>query len=260
VSIFMLLVILPSQWDAYTMSPQPQHLAVRRTITNTKQLFGKDKRVNPFFLSLSIRVRDGISNLKVNANNESNNDNSKKRRRRKQQPVTVSSDVPNVSSQKQPQMETVIRDDDYDNNVDGGSVTRQQQPDTMVEDDSYVDRTTINEIAKYKFQNVLDGNVPTSNVNIDFIENSNINSNDPIQTQVQASELVNTISSSVSNAILLPDIKEARKRKQMEEEMTRIQQEQDEQKVKIKRTDKEAFRKVSDYFLFYFLVHQCTIC
>lgn len=49
---------------------------------------------------------------------------------------------------------------------------------------------------------------------------------------------------SSSNAIPLPDIKEARKKKQMEEELARMEQEKEEQKVRIKRSDKEAFAKV----------------
>jgi hypothetical protein len=45
-------------------------------------------------------------------------------------------------------------------------------------------------------------------------------------------------------AIPLPDIKEVRKRKQLEEAMARMEEEKEEKKVKIKRSDKEAFVKV----------------
>ena len=53
-----------------------------------------------------------------------------------------------------------------------------------------------------------------------------------------------------SETIPLPDIKEARKRKQMEEELARMEQEKEAQKVKIKRSDKEAFAKASAVFCF----------
>ena len=48
-----------------------------------------------------------------------------------------------------------------------------------------------------------------------------------------------------SQAIPLPDIREALKKKQMEEELARAQEEEEEQRVLIKRSDKEAFAKVS---------------
>ena len=44
----------------------------------------------------------------------------------------------------------------------------------------------------------------------------------------------------------MPDIKEARKRKLMEEEIAALEQEKENDKVKIKRSDREAFLKVSD--------------
>lgn len=47
-----------------------------------------------------------------------------------------------------------------------------------------------------------------------------------------------------SDAISLPDIKEARKRKQLEEEMARMEQDREEQRVRIKRTDKKAMARV----------------
>jgi len=47
-------------------------------------------------------------------------------------------------------------------------------------------------------------------------------------------------------AIPLPDIKEARKRKQLEEEVARFEQEQEKNRPKISRKDKEAFVRVRD--------------
>lgn len=46
------------------------------------------------------------------------------------------------------------------------------------------------------------------------------------------------------NAIPLPDIKEVLKKKEMEQELARIEEEDDEQKVKIKRGDRKALLKV----------------
>lgn len=65
---------------------------------------------------------------------------------------------------------------------------------------------------------------------------------EPIQSTATASE---ESGNSDNTAIPLPDIREARRRKEIEEELARTEQEKEEQKVKIKRSDKEAFRKVS---------------
>jgi hypothetical protein len=51
-------------------------------------------------------------------------------------------------------------------------------------------------------------------------------------------------SGATDGAIPLPDIREARMRKRVEEEMAKMEQEKDENRVKIKRSDKEAFRRV----------------
>jgi hypothetical protein len=50
-------------------------------------------------------------------------------------------------------------------------------------------------------------------------------------------------------AIPLPDIKQALKKKEMEEEIARFEEEKEVNKVRIKRTDKEAFRKVRQIIL-----------
>ena len=46
------------------------------------------------------------------------------------------------------------------------------------------------------------------------------------------------------DAIPLPDIKQARKKKEMEAQLARMEEEKEEKRVKIKRSDSEAFRKV----------------
>jgi hypothetical protein len=232
-----LLVIIPLYLDAYIVSLHPK-FDVRCTITKTKQLFLTDKRVTFNFLSHQTRVRNDILNLYAENGSKSSDGTKKRRRRKQQQPTTVPSEVKTVSSQQQ-QIENLRidqSDSESDSGIDDNKSVIEQQPDTTLDD-----LKTINEIANYKFQNVDDTILPS--VNVDYADKggSKINTNDILQTQVPTTES----SSSVSNAIPLPDIKEARKRKQMEEEMARIQQEQDEQKVKIKRTDKEAFRKVS---------------
>ena len=50
-------------------------------------------------------------------------------------------------------------------------------------------------------------------------------------------------------AIPLPDIKEALKKKEQEEQLARMEEEKEANKIKIKRTDKEALLKVSPKIL-----------
>jgi hypothetical protein len=47
-----------------------------------------------------------------------------------------------------------------------------------------------------------------------------------------------------SGAIPLPDIKQVLRKKFMEEELSRIEEEQEDQQVKIKRTDRKAMARV----------------
>lgn len=53
-----------------------------------------------------------------------------------------------------------------------------------------------------------------------------------------------TSSSSSDESIPLPDIRQARKRKQEQEEQEKLEEEREAQRVRIKRSDKEAFTKV----------------
>jgi hypothetical protein len=150
------------------------------------------------------------------SSSSSSNDSPKKKRRRKQ-PTNALSDT--TSTQTQQQSKTFVKEE-FD------------ETDDMKD----VDLTMMNEIAKYEFQNQLDVSTLTPTPGV-VDDDAAINY---LEAPLQSSSSTST----VSGAIRLPDIKEARKRKQMEEENARIQQEQDEQKVKIKRTDKEAFRRV----------------
>ena len=49
---------------------------------------------------------------------------------------------------------------------------------------------------------------------------------------------------STDNALPLPNISQVLKKKELEEELARIAEEKEENKVKIKRTDRKAFLKV----------------
>jgi hypothetical protein len=60
--------------------------------------------------------------------------------------------------------------------------------------------------------------------------------------QLNEEDMVDT--GSPNTAIPLPDIREARKRKEMMEEVARVEEDKEDQRVRIKRTDKEAFRKL----------------
>ena len=137
----------------------------------------------------------------------STDDSPKKKRRRKLS--TASTDAPSQSGEMASNVE-------LNETEEQGSMLPNQSPRASI------DLAMMNEIARFEFQNTQ------NDAGIDLLEPSQ-----------------QSTTSAVSGAILLPDIKEARKRKQMEEEVARLQQQQDDQKIKIKRTDKEAFRRVS---------------
>jgi hypothetical protein len=147
----------------------------------------------------------------------SNDSGEKKKRRRKNPPTVPIQDSIQVVSQ---QPAVVEGGNDRMVEVDNGRETIQPPPLTTT---TPADRTTIMaDLARLEF--------PNDN-------NNNNNINNPSSEEPSSTTL--------SGAIALPDIKEARKRKQMEEEMARVELEKEEQKVRIKRTDKEAFRRVS---------------
>ena len=52
-----------------------------------------------------------------------------------------------------------------------------------------------------------------------------------------------------SSAIPLPDIKDALQKKEIEKELARVEEEKEQSRPKIKRSDKEAFAKVNKIFL-----------
>jgi hypothetical protein len=160
---------------------------------------------------------------------EKNNTN-KRKRRRKKQPSTIQ--VTSTTTAPQLEKTTVIRedigaiDDDDDNQSLGESLTPQ-------------DIAAIADVARFEFQKDKEFSMgTTAATNAPDSNNNNPSADDAIATAAS------TQSVTPANAIPLPDIKEARKRKQMEEELAKIEQEQEANKVKIKRSDKEAFRKV----------------
>lgn len=165
-------------------------------------------RCQPAFL-IQQRTRIDQSFFVLHADERGiSNDSPKKKRRRKQ---PASSDTTSDQVQR-------------------SSVVDEEPNDTSTMND--IDLTMMNEIARYEFENKMDA------PKLPNVVDDTINLFEPQQSTTSSA------ASTVSGAIPLPDIKEARKRKQMEEENARIQQEQDEQKVKIKRTDKEAFRRL----------------
>jgi hypothetical protein len=161
-----------------------------------------------------------IGPLHASAEGTGGNNKNKRKRRRKKQPaidVTTTTD-PQVgsSSSSSPSVQeksTVIRDDIGD--IDDDEPLTPQ------------DKATIADVARFEFQKDKEFSMGVAN-------------------KVAATTTNPAPSTQPANAIPLPDIKEARKRKQMEEELAKVEQEQKENKVRIKRSDKEAFRKVRE--------------
>lgn len=151
---------------------------------------------------------------------------SKRKRRRKQQPGTVTETPPPPASTafvetKQEIAPTVAA------SVETSPPTLESSlPDTLGEQEELGegDLAAISDVAKFEFK----GSTPDITKGVQDA---------PVATEAAAE--------TPDGAIPLPDIKEARKKKLMEEELAKMEQEQEEQKVRIKRSDKEAFAKVS---------------
>lgn len=133
---------------------------------------------------------------------------SKRRRRRKKPPAAPAQDPVKVS---QP---TIVE----------GLEQEDEEGLTKADDD---DLAVISDVAKFEFQT-------DKELTMGVVQDKEIVEETSTSSAVEPS----------SNAIPLPDIKEARKKKQMEQELARLEKEQEEQRVKIKRSDKEAFTKV----------------
>jgi hypothetical protein len=210
ITLLFLLATRFSQLDAYTVHVSHTHT---RAATTTQHC---SLKCEPARL-IRKHARNDQRFFVLNADERgSSNDSPKKKRRRKQ---PASADATSAEVQRR-------------------SVLDEELNDTSTMND--IDLTMMNEIARYEFENKIDAPTLTALPNV---VDDTINLLEPQQSTASAA------ASTVSGAIPLPDIKEARKRKQMEEENARIQQEQDEQKVKIKRTDKEAFRRVSRFLI-----------
>lgn len=215
--IATILILVVCNWNgvyAWVVVVDP----VRMNPTNTRQL-------HP--IRTSTRWGDttttpiAIGPLHASAEGTGGNNKNKRKRRRKKQPaidVTTTTD-PQVgsSSSSSPSVQeksTVIRDDIGDIDDDDEPLTPQ-------------DIATIADVARFEFQKDKEFSMGVAN-------------------KVAATTTNPAPSTQPANAIPLPDIKEARKRKQMEEELAKVEQEQKENKVRIKRSDKEAFRKVRE--------------
>jgi len=136
---------------------------------------------------------------------------SKRKRRRKKPPAAPAEDPVKVSQEK---VEGLVREEVDDDDDD--------EPEMLTKEDMAV----IGDVAKFEFQ--MDKEIAMGVIDDD-------------------TKAASDSSSSMSNTIPLPDIKEARKKKQMEEELARQEKEKEEQKVRIKRSDKEAFARVRSF-------------
>ena len=99
------------------------------------------------------------------------------------------------------------------------------------------DMTLMGEIARFEFQTDRELSMGA----VQLLANAD---DKTVNAAATAADPTTSNGEGVSNVIPLPDIKEARKKKQMEEELNRMEQEKEEQKVRIKRSDKKAFARV----------------
>lgn len=111
--------------------------------------------------------------------------------------------------------------------IDGLLMDEEEAENTVL---SKSDVALIDEIAKFEFQTDKDFSLRAALLDDD--------------SKAAANNAASFADGRASNAISLPDIKEARKKKQMEEELARMEQEKEETKVRIKRSDKAAFARV----------------
>ena len=177
----------------------------------SKNRFSGDKVVinSPFGIHENKLILNPMLELPISITRlEATKSNSNKKRRRKN-PPTSGSPPPNVEYEDE-----ILEDVDDLGNIE-------------------LDKNTVNEdTASFEFQKEMKFDKSVSMIT-KGIQDA------PIQ-----STTTTTTDDDQSIAIPLPDITQARKRKQMEEELLRMEEEKEKQKVRIKRTDKEAFRKV----------------
>jgi hypothetical protein len=159
---------------------------------------------------------------------------SNKRRRRKSPPAVPGKDPIKISQEK---IEI----------VDGNNIMQVADDDDDDDDGDYTDEQVkmnnkdllmLNEIARFEFQKDKEMTMGIP---------------DDTKLSLSSSSSVADSSSSIQAAIPLPDITEARRLKQEQNELQRLEQEQVETKIRIKRTDKEAFRKVCRICINFFL-------
>lgn len=169
--------------------------------------------LNRPYVSSSMITRTTISTTQLGA---TDNMEGKRKRRRKSPPGAPTKDPIKVSQEKI----DGLKDDTIKQGIENDN------DDDDVELKTRKDLSMLNEIARFEFQKDKELSMAIQD---DY-----------------TSETTSTSGSSDDKplSIPLPDITEVRKRKQMEEEMKQLEKEAEETKVRIKRTDKVAMRKV----------------
>jgi hypothetical protein len=145
-----------------------------------------------------------------------------KRRRRKSPPGTPTEDPIKVSQEK-----IEIIGGDTDKKLQNLSVDDDDDDDTTELATRKDDIAVLNEIAKFEFQTDKEISMSIKETPIPESFDSITNTNTAMDTSIP-----------------LPDITEARKKKRLELEQKLMEEIKEETKVKIKRSDKEAFKKV----------------
>jgi hypothetical protein len=144
---------------------------------------------------------------------EATDGNKKRKRRRKQAPTVDNPKQQQESSIKEETEMGFDDDDDFD------------------DDEEDIDIATIKEVANFSFDGKID-NMDTTKVSF----GSTTTGADNISSPVQQKE---------DGAIPLPDIKDTLRRKELEAEMARMEEEQETNTKKIDRKDRKALLKVS---------------
>jgi hypothetical protein len=144
---------------------------------------------------------------------------SKKKRRRKTPPEEITTTPPTTTSPSTSDPIKVKEDSNYASNK--VSTTASATVSTRTSNDINDDIRLLKEISKFEFKDITMGIQDTT---------------------------TSTIETDNDTSIPLPDISDVRRRKKAEEDLQRMEIEKDEKKVRIKRSDKEAFRKVNTFF------------
>jgi len=209
-AFLVVLVVLDDTTEAFVRPIFPSHCTLTGRAPQTDW--------STFSESVSMDQLHRTTQTTILAATTGDNKKTKRKRRRKKPPAVPDQDPVKVSQQET--VEGVGRSS-------SSSESDDEEPEMLTPKDIAV----IGDVAKFEFQT-------DKEMAMGFVA-------DAADT---AADDKSVTGNSRSETIPLPDIKEARKRKQMEEELARMEQEKEAQKVKIKRSDKEAFAKVSAMF------------